>query len=35
MKDVSRRSFLRSASAITAGAVIIPNLLSASPSKKN
>ncbi|MBT3383967.1 MAG: Gfo/Idh/MocA family oxidoreductase [Prolixibacteraceae bacterium] len=34
MKDVSRRSFLRSASAITAGAVIIPNLLSASPSKK-
>ena len=34
MKNVSRRNFLKSASATTAGAVIIPNLLSASPSKK-
>ena len=34
MKNVSRRNFLKSASAVTAGAVIIPNFLSAAPSKK-
>lgn len=34
MNSVSRRKFLRSATAFTAGAVIIPNLLSCSPSKK-
>ncbi len=34
MSTISRRNFIRSASAITAGAAIIPNLLSCSPSKK-
>lgn len=34
MKSISRRNFLRSASAVTAGTVFIPNLLSCSPNKK-
>ncbi|MCF6332217.1 MAG: Gfo/Idh/MocA family oxidoreductase [Draconibacterium sp.] len=34
MNSISRRKFLQSVSAVTAGAVIIPNLLSCSPSKK-
>lgn len=34
MNSISRRDFLRSASAITAGAVIIPNFISCAPSKK-
>ncbi len=34
MYPISRRTFLRSASAVTAGAVIIPNFISCSPSKK-
>lgn len=34
MSVISRRNFIRSASALTAGAAIIPNLLSCSPSKK-
>jgi len=34
MSVISRRNFIRSASAITAGAAIIPNLLSCSPSKR-
>ncbi len=34
MNSVSRRSFIRSASALTAGAAFIPHLLSCSPSKK-
>lgn len=34
MNTISRRNFLRSASAVTAGAVIIPNFISCSPSGK-
>ncbi len=34
MSKVSRRKFLLSASAVSAGAVFIPNLISCSPSKK-
>ena len=34
MKSISRRNFLHTASAITAGTVFIPNLFSCSPSKK-
>jgi predicted dehydrogenase len=34
MNFISRRNFLRTASAVTAGAVFIPNLISCSPSKK-
>lgn len=34
MNSISRRKFLGSAAAVTAGAVIIPNLFSCSPSKK-
>ena len=34
MNSISRRNFLRTTSALTAGAVIIPNLISCSPSKK-
>ncbi len=34
MNPISRRNFLRTTSALTAGAVIIPNLISCSPSSK-
>lgn len=34
MYPISRRNFLRSASAVTAGAVIIPSFMSCSPNKK-
>ncbi len=34
MKDLSRRSFLKSASAATAGAIIIPNMISCSPNNR-
>ncbi len=34
MKDFSRRMFLKSATAATAGVIIIPNLFSCSPNKK-
>lgn len=34
MKSLSRRNFIRSATAVTAGAVFIPNLISCSPSNK-
>lgn len=34
MNSVSRRSFIRSASALTAGAAFIPHFLSCSPSKR-
>lgn len=34
MNSVSRRNFLRSATAVTAGAAFIPNLISCSPSTK-
>ncbi len=34
MKSISRRNFLHTAGAVTAGAVFIPNFISCSPSKK-
>ena len=34
MNSITRRNFIRSASAVTVGAAIIPNFLSCSPSKK-
>jgi hypothetical protein len=34
MKSLSRRNFLMTASAVTAGAAFIPHLVSCSPSKK-
>jgi predicted dehydrogenase len=34
MNSISRRNFLRSASAVTAGAVIIPSFISCAPSRK-
>ncbi|MCK5443914.1 MAG: twin-arginine translocation signal domain-containing protein, partial [Maribacter sp.] len=34
MKNVSRRTFLKSTSTVAAGALIIPNLLSFSPNNK-
>ncbi|MDX1286215.1 MAG: Gfo/Idh/MocA family oxidoreductase, partial [Draconibacterium sp.] len=34
MNSISRRNFLRSASAVTAGAVFIPNFISCAPSGK-
>ncbi|MBN1984961.1 MAG: Gfo/Idh/MocA family oxidoreductase [Prolixibacteraceae bacterium] len=34
MKNLSRRNFLKTSSAVTAGALIIPNLMSCSPSHK-
>jgi predicted dehydrogenase len=34
MNFISRRNFLKTASAVTAGAAFIPNLISCSPSKK-
>ncbi|HKI90480.1 MAG TPA: Gfo/Idh/MocA family oxidoreductase [Draconibacterium sp.] len=34
MKNLTRRNFLKSTSAVTAGTLFIPNLISCSPSKK-